>query len=144
MIFEAGSYEGKQRMMERIDRFVLYTMLISTIIDMLIISGVESIRDVRMAGYLRSFVGIGYTIVFYRYLKDENYKLLYFTGSILGAAAVENGVFFLVDRYMPIGNLYLRTGSEGAVAALTYSYLYEYFKRCSYEGVRVFKERHNL
>lgn len=124
----------------KIDLFVLYIILLSTIIDLGIILIGNFITDPMVFSISKLFMGVGYIIVLIRFIRDPDYKFLYYLGCIIGSATVSG----IMGRYIPIANIYGKTMMEGVIDALTFSYFYQYFKKSSYRGVREFMERNNL
>ncbi len=131
-------------MKRKVDLFVLYIILLSTILDLVIILMGNFITDPMVLSVSKLFMGLGYIVVLIRFIRDPDYKFLYYLGCIIVTGIVNKSVFFIINRYIPITNIYGKKLVEGVVDALIYSYFYQYFKESSYRGVREFMERNNL
>ena len=131
-------------MKRKVDLFVLYIILFSTTMDLGIMLIGGFITDPVVLSVSRLFMGLGFIIVTIRFIRDPDYKFLYYLGGILGSVAVSGSIFFMILRYIPITNPYGKRVIEGVVDALIYSCFYQCFKESSYRGVREFMERNNL
>jgi len=131
-------------MKRRVDLFVFYIILCSTTMDLGVMLIGDFITDPVVLSVSRLFMGLGFIIVTIRFIRDPDYKFLYYLGGILGSVAVSGSIFFMILRYIPITNPYGKRVIEGVVDALIYSYFYQCFKESSYRGVREFMERNNL
>lgn len=131
-------------MKRKFDLFVFHIILFSTVLDLGIMSIGNFIADPMVVSVSKLFMGIGYIVVLIRFIRDPDYKFLYYLGCIIVMAVVNGGIIFIMNRYIPTTNIYGKKLIEGVIDALIYSYFYQYFKESSYRGVREFMERNNL
>ncbi len=131
-------------MKRKVDLFVLYIIIFSTILDLGIILIGNFITDPMVLSVSKLFMGLGYIVVLIRFIRDPDYKFLYYLGCIIVTGIVNDSMFFIVNRYIPITNIHGKKLVEGVVDAAIYSYFYQYFKESSYRGVREFMERNNI
>lgn len=75
---------------------------------------------------------IGYIIIMMRFFKDKEYKLFYLMTGIIVLTILEIVLIFSFR----ISDQYTKSLYEGIVNSVLYSYIYGYFKKCSYDRLK--------
>lgn len=84
------------------------------------------------------FKGFGSIIVIVKFTKDPNYRFGYLLSAIFAIIISNFFIFYFIDNYSGVSNLYWIILIRGCINAVLYSYFYQYFKKYSYESMKEF------
>lgn len=128
---------------KKMDLSVLGIMIFFTVMDLFITTIKPSISSSANLNILEFFKGFGSVIVIVKFAKDPNYKLGYLLSGTFTIIVLEFLIFSFIDFYFKMPNLYWIISIQGIINAFLCSYIYQYFKKYSYESMReleVFKD----
>lgn len=130
--------EGK-----KMDLSVFGIMIFFTIVDLFITTIEPSISSAASFNILELFKGFGSIIVIIKFARDPNYKFGYLLSALFTIVILNFLIFTFIDFYFKIPNLFWTILIQGIINALLYSYIYQHFKKYSYESMKelgVFKD----
>lgn len=127
----------------KIDLSVLGIMIFFTIVDLFITTIEPSASSSASFNILEFFKGFGSIVVIIKFARDPNYKFGYLLSALFTIIVLNFLIFTFIDFYFKMPNLFWTISIQGIVNAFLYSYIYQYFKKYSYESVkelRIFKD----
>ncbi|UUV18370.1 hypothetical protein NRK67_13905 [Fusobacteria bacterium ZRK30] len=128
---------------KKMDLSVLGIMIFFTVMDLFITTIEPSISSSTNLNILEFFKGFGSIIVIVKFAKDSNYKFGYLLSGTFTIIVLEFMTFSFIDFYFKMPNLYWTILIQGVISAFLYSYIFQSFKKYSYESMKeleVFKD----